>query len=149
MKKLRLLLGVLVPRSPGLSAPVASSSSSFASLCPKCLAKLSKDLYRCAQCGQLFKDEKALLSRSLLIPGGSYFYTGQTLLGVVAALIEGLFELSVAVSLLEGFGVIDASSEGDGKLALIRAAIWLTMLAFVKFAGFYRARRRVKRFIPA
>jgi hypothetical protein len=146
MKKLRLLLSVLVPKVPGVSPAVAPG---FASLCPQCLAKLSSDLYRCTQCGQLFKDENSLLARTLLIPGGSYFYTGQTLLGAVAALIETLFALGVVVSALEGLGVITAPAGAAQELALVRAGVWLAILAFIKFAGFYRARRRVKRFIPA
>jgi hypothetical protein len=148
-KKLRLLLGALVPGVPGLSAAVAPGAPGFAEICPKCLAKLSTDLYRCAQCGQLFKDEKSLIARTLLVPGGSYFYTGQTFLGVVGGLFEGLFTLAVVVSALEGFGVITAPSDASGDLALVRATIWLAMLTFIKFASFYRARRRVKRFIPA
>jgi hypothetical protein len=149
MKKVGLLLNVLVPKMPGLSVPVAHGSSGFAALCPKCFAKLATNLYRCAQCGQTFKDEKALLTRSLLIPGGSYFYTGQKLLGVMAALAETILELGVVISLLQGFGVIAPDSDDTGTVALIRAAVWAVMLGLVKFAGFYRARRRVKRFIPA
>lgn len=148
-KKLRLLLSVLVPQVPGLSSAVAPGAPGFASLCPKCLAKLSADLYRCTQCGQLFKDEKSLLARTLLIPGGSYFYTGQKAFGVITGLFEALFALAVVASALQGFGVIPATSDGERELALVRAAVWLAILAFVKFSAFYRARRRLKRFIPA
>jgi hypothetical protein len=153
-KKLRLLLGVLVPQTPGLSIPAAPGAPGFVSLCPKCLAALSPDLYRCAQCGLLFKNEKSLLARALLIPGGAYFYTGQTLLGVLAGLVEVLFVFVVIVNFLEGTHVITAVGDpGEAppaaSLSLLRAILFLMFLAFIKFGGFYRARRRVRKFIPA
>jgi hypothetical protein len=71
------------------------------------------------------------------------------LLGVVAGLFETVFTLAVIVAALEGLGVITASSDAPGRLGLIRAGVWLAILALVKWGAFYRARRRVKRFIPA
>ena len=147
LNKLRLLFSILVPQASGLSMPAASVSAGFVSLCPKCLTALSPRLWRCNECGLVFKNEKSLLMRTLLIPGGAYFYTGQTLLGIVTGFIEVLFVFAFVVQLLMTAGVIAPS--GDAPPPYVQAALVLLFLALIKLTGFYRSRRRVRNFIPA
>jgi len=155
LKKLRLLLNVLVPQGPGLAMPVAPTAAGFVSLCPKCLAVLAPGLYQCAQCRQEFKDEKSLLTRTMLIPGGAYFYSGQTLLGILAGLIETVFILLFIVSLAEAGGLIPLAPAKAGEVAatpsfaFVEAVVFLIVVAITKFTGFYRVRPRIRKFIPA
>lgn len=156
LKKVGLLLRILVPQ--GTERPVAAvpGTSGFVSLCPKCLAALSPNLYQCAQCGLVFKNETSLLRRALLVPGGAYFYTGQSFLGIVMGFIEGLLILSAAADLLVASGSVTPGAVNTGRaparspsVFFAQAAIILVSLAVIKFVGYYRARRRVRRFIPA
>ena len=55
-KKLKMALPQLLLNSTGAVTP----SCGMVSLCPKCLATLARNTYRCSQCGQAFKDEKTL-----------------------------------------------------------------------------------------
>ena len=71
-KTVKILLPVLLSASPGETSPAQAMSS----LCPECFAGLSPGVYQCSRCGLTFKDEKTMVRRSLLIPGGGYFYTG-------------------------------------------------------------------------
>ena len=100
-----------------------------------------------------FKDEKTLLTRALLIPGGAYFYTGQALLGVLTGIIEALFTVFSVVSIVEAAGVNGLGPDPGGAsqrpLLLTRAVIYVAFLALMKFTSFYRGRRRVRRYIPA
>ena len=52
-----------------------------------------------------FKDEKTAMQRSWLIPGGGFFYTGHSFLGVFHGVVELILILIVGYWLLVGLGV--------------------------------------------
>jgi hypothetical protein len=149
-KKITFLLNVLCPQG---AIPLPSTQG-FTCLCPKCLGALSPGLYRCGQCGLVFKEEKTLWIRALLIPGGAYFYTGQNVVGVFAAFVEAALLFSAIVNVLEAAAVMPAVPDTPGSApptpaALItRALMLLLFVLFVKAVGIYRARRRIRKFIP-
>ena len=71
-KKVKTLLEILIPASRG----DMTAAQEMVALCPDCRARLTPEKYRCESCGLAFKDEKTLLRRTLLIPGGGYWYAG-------------------------------------------------------------------------
>ncbi len=84
LKKVGLLVGILRPHGSGET----TAAGAMASLCPGCLATLSPGTYLCQNCGLKFKDEKTLVRREILIPGGASFYVGATGMGIVRAIAE-------------------------------------------------------------
>jgi len=139
-KKLKTVLPALLQNSTG----AVSAAGGMASLCPKCLAALTPNTYRCAQCGQMFKDEKTL-RRYLLVPGGEFFYVGQNHIGILHGLGQAawlLVVLAVAASLVFG------SHRLNLWQAAIPAAGVAAILALHKMAGFLPCRQLVREFIP-
>jgi hypothetical protein len=153
-KKLRVLLGVLAPQSREGMAAAAGGAPGFTWMCPRCLAQLAEGLYQCPACGMAFRDEKTLLQRTLLIPGGAYFYVRQNLLGILTGLVEAILLVGAVLTLLasarqSGAAPAGASPRDTVSSALVTVGLFLMFLAFVKFSSYYRARRRIRQFIPA
>jgi hypothetical protein len=111
-KKLKAVLPTLLQNSTGAVTPAGG----MVSLCPKCLATLTPNTYRCAQCGQLFKDEKTL-QRFLLIPGGEYFYVGQNHIGALHGLGQAMWLLAI------GFYSRSAPDEPVGRSYTFRRCL--------------------------
>lgn len=139
-KKLKMILPTLLQNSSGTMSPAGG----MASLCPKCVATLTPNTYRCSQCGQIFKDEKTL-QRYLLIPGGEYFYVGQKHIGV-------LHGLGQAIWLLVVVALVGSLTFGSHRPVLWQAAMptaaVVALLAVHKLAGFLPCRQLVREFIP-
>jgi hypothetical protein len=109
------------------------------------LGPLTAGAYRCAQCGQEFRDEKKLFWRTLLIPGGEYFYVRQIGLGILQAIIETII-LVYAVVLASAA----ITSGGDDAIdAAVAAAFIFLVLIFHKLAAYGQCRRMVRGFLPA
>jgi len=146
-KKIKVLLGVLLPGSTGESTP----AQAMVSLCPDCLAALTPRVYQCSQCGLGFKDEKTLVRRSLLIPGGGYFYTGHWFLAIGDFLVEAYLLLLL---LLFAVDALVPGTLGGGGDAGDRAAAWVLVgfsaliLAVEKWFTIHHCRRFVREFIP-
>jgi hypothetical protein len=148
-KKIRLLLEVLLPTGSGETSPAHSMSS----LCPECLAALTPGVYECPHCRLKFKDEKTLLRRSLLIPGGGFFYTGHAFLGALHFLVELLLLLEVVLwgAAVVGLWLLTPSTgqaHADRGAALATAAILAVLLALHKGAITRIARNLVRNYIP-
>ncbi|MGB6432390.1 MAG: hypothetical protein WBF06_17560 [Candidatus Acidiferrales bacterium] len=140
-KKLQTLAPLLLNANLG----EATAAGGPTSLCPKCLAPLNAGVYRCAQCGQVFRDEKKLFWRTLLIPGGEYFYVRQFGFGILQAFVE-LMVLVYAVVLL----ATAATSGGDDAVtAAVAGAFIFLVLIFHKLAAYQQCRRMVRGFLPA
>jgi len=140
-KKLQALVPVLVNANLG----DATAATAPTALCPKCLGPQTAGVYRCAQCGQEFRDEKKLLWRTLLIPGGEYFYVRQTAWGILQAFVE-LMILVYAVGLAVGA----ATGSGDDAVsAAVGAGFIFLILIFHKLAAYIQCRRMVRGFLPA
>jgi len=139
-KKLKLALPTLRMNNTG---PV-SASGGMVSLCPKCLATLTPNTYRCSHCGQVFKDEKTL-RRFLLIPGGEFFYVGQHSIGALHGLVQAVWLLAVlAVAAGLMFGRRPAN-----LLSVVLPSAGIALIFTVhKVAGFFPCRQLVREFIP-
>jgi hypothetical protein len=148
-KKIRLLLEVLLPTAGGETSPALSMTS----FCPECRTALIPGVYECPHCRLKFKDEQTLLRRSLLIPGGGFFYTGHAFLGTLHFLLELflLLELVVWGGASIGLWPLKPSpgqTHADREAALMAAVLFAILLALHKGAIARITRNLVRGFIP-
>lgn len=69
-------------------------------VCPNCALPLEDNVYKCAGCQQLFKDNKTMIKWSIFMPGGGYLYTGHLFLFFFDFLAEALLLYLFIISLL-------------------------------------------------
>ena len=148
-KKVKTLLEILIPASRG-DMTVAQE---MVALCPDCRARLTPEKYRCESCGLAFKDEKTLLRRTLLIPGGGYWYAGLWPLGLMSFFGEGVLTLLVITQILLATGIV--TSEGKpGSAQSTSAGFWTAaailalLLALEKALAYIHTRRVIRTFLP-
>ncbi len=147
--KIRFLLETLLPASAGEGSP----ASGVTSLCPGCFAPLTSRVYQCPKCGMSFRDERSMLWRSLLIPGGGYFYARLRFLGAMDCIAEAILLLILIVWVLIALGVTaPASRPGEAPTttedAIIIVIFLVVILAIKKGVTIYHCRRRIREFIP-
>lgn len=146
--KIQVLLRPLLEASAG----EANASQGVASICPECFAPLTLKVYTCPQCGLPFKDEKTLMWRAILIPGGGLFYTDQWLLGTLSAIYETFAMVMFVVYLLAAAGVLTLSDPGQPPQTqndLLAASVgMLQALAIEKLVHWYHSLRVVRNFSP-
>jgi hypothetical protein len=106
-KKIRVLLESLLSQGAGET----SAAGGIVPLCPHCMAELTPQLYECPNCKLTFKDEKTMVRRSLLIPGGGYFYVGHWFLGIGDFIGEAFLLYATIMCVLAGLGVIGPAVE--------------------------------------
>ncbi len=148
VKKLKALLPVLLPAASG----EATAAQGMAALCPECLGVLTERVYHCAGCGLVFKDEKTMVKRSLLIPGGGYFYCGQTFLGVLDFLAEAwliIIALLMAFTAYSMWGRPAPNNPDamDATGALVMAIMFAAVLGVEKLLTIHHCRRFIREFI--
>ena len=130
-----------------------TSAQQMTQLCPQCKAALSPGIYRCNECRLVFKDEATLVKRSLLIPGGGYFYTGNVFLGIGDAIAEVYLLLLTLVWVPIALGVVVEPVE-PGEEPFTAAAAWILvvffggLLAIEKWATIHHCRRFIREYIP-
>jgi hypothetical protein len=150
-KKIQLLLEVLLPTAAGESSPALSMTS----LCPDCRAALTPGVYECPNCRLKFKDERTALRRSLLIPGGGFFYTGHTLLGVAHCLVDLVLLFYLALSgLVAVLGIVKPGPSPGGappnkSAAMVVVAFLIAVLALHKWIMARISRNLIRNYIPA
>jgi len=143
-KKVKVLVDAILS-----SGSVESTSAQgVVSLCPDCRAELTPRTYRCAQCRLEFKDEATAARRTFLIPGGGYFYVGMPLPGILFALVETLFLLSVIILSL-GILIGGPPSPGEEPITWATVIPVLVFLSIEKLFTYYHVRNLVRYFIPA
>lgn len=148
VKKLKAILPVLLPAASG----EATATQGMASLCPDCLAALTERVYHCAGCGLVFKDEKTMVKRSLLIPGGGYFYSNQTFLGIVDLLAEAWLTILLLLMAFTAYSLWGQPASKnpdavDATGALVMAILFAMVLAVEKFFTIHHCRRFIREFI--
>jgi hypothetical protein len=148
-QKIKAVLDAVIPPSRGQATP----AQGFQSICPDCRAVLTPRKYECASCGLRFKDEKTLLKRTLLIPGGGYMYASMTLLGILNFITEGSFTLAALVWILMAVGVMTPKKTADGRVpqAGETPSVALILLVFVglqKGMEYIHGRRVIRTFLP-
>ncbi|HKM80250.1 MAG TPA: hypothetical protein VJY15_04750 [Candidatus Acidoferrum sp.] len=147
--KIKAVLDAVIPQSRGQ----ATAAQGFQSICPDCRAVLTAGKYECASCGLRFKDEKTLLKRTLLIPGGGYMYASMTLLGIVDFFTEGLFTVAAIVSILMAVGIVAPDRDANGRPAqpgeaLAAALFFLLLVGLQKGMEYIHGRRAIRTFLP-
>lgn len=138
-KKIAAIALALLPAASGEQ----TSKPSLLQLCPDCRNVLTEGLYSCSTCGLIFKNEKSMVMRSIFLPGGGYFYTRHPLIGILPAIVEGIFILDVLVLLFAGLATPNTVSRVLPGL-LILALFW----AFETAITILHCRRYVREFIP-
>lgn len=148
-KKIQVLLEALHP-----PAGETSPTLSITSLCPECRTALTSGVYECPNCRLAFKDEKTSLQRSIMIPGGGFFYTGHPVLGILHSLVElvVLFALVFWILVALGLAKPDSSPDEappDAASALVVVIFLAAILAVDKWVMAKVARKQVQNYIPA
>ncbi|MBI5064254.1 MAG: hypothetical protein HZB87_12530, partial [Desulfatitalea sp.] len=109
-------------------------------LCPSCTNVLPSDSHICATCNLAFKSNFKAKLRSVLIPGGGYFYSHYPTLGTVVGLAEltlMLFLVHKALALHQGLPV---------SLSVLAVAAWALILE--KLVATFHAQALVKDYVP-
>lgn len=145
---------MVVPAILGAGSVESTAAQSMVSLCPGCLTQLTPQVYECASCRTAFKDEKTMVRRSLIIPGGGYFYIGHRFLGVVDFIAEAYLLALTVIFLVVGAGGIQdplvepGQAPAAGAEALGIAIVFGVILVFVKWASIHHSRRFIREYIP-
>lgn len=151
-KKVRVLVDALFPQ--GTVAAGAPTGQEKVSLCPECVKPLTPQVYQCPGCGLAFKNEKTLLWRNFLIPGGGYFYTGWTGLGLLQILPDVALVLAVLSLGLVALHFMPPPAPDPGEKAItaadagIEAVIAAFLFLFENLVSWMHTRRLVREFIP-
>jgi len=109
-------------------------------LCPNCTEVLPARAVTCPACGLEFKSRAKALTRSVLVPGGGYFYTGHPFLGAGDALGEAYLVILTLVVLLAGLA-------GDAE-AMATFPFVLMVLVLEKLLTVYHSNSFLAEFIP-
>lgn len=142
-KKIQQMLAELLPAG----ASEATARAAIVSLCPECRTALTPGTYACGNCGLQFKDEKTMTWRSLVIPGGGYFYTGYWFLGVCDFFVEAVLLLAVLFGALELAGVSPPPPD-EQPITAVGLAFIAGLLVVEKLLTVHHCRRFVRGFIP-
>ena len=109
-------------------------------LCPSCTQVLPARVVTCPSCGLEFKSRAKSLTRSIILPGGGYFYTGHPFLGACDALGETWLVILNLVSFANG---LLGSAE-----AMAVFPVFLALLVGEKVGTVYHSNSFLKEFIP-
>lgn len=148
-QKVKVILDGVMPLSRAETTPAQGMQS----LCPNCRATLTPRTYQCLSCGLKFKDEKTLLRRTLLIPGGGYLYSGFTLLGGITFLTEGAFTLALIYYVLMALGIAAPETSPNGRPTQTgifwgAAGFFAVILGLNKALEYVHSRRVIQKFLP-
>ncbi len=132
-------LNALLPQIARGTAMTAEPGRHF--LCPRCARRQQAGAEQCPACGQAFKTRKRALFWSLVAPGGGYFYTGHTVLGLMDAVTEALLIIFAILGVVMGL----EGEEGGWTIALTFGVL----LAIEKLVTIYHANHYVAELMPA
>jgi hypothetical protein len=91
----------------------------------------------------IFKNEKSMVTRSIFLPGGGYFYTGHPIVAMIPAVVEGILVLELLLLLFAGLGSPQAM-RNVLPLLLVLGVFWAIETAVT----ILHCRRYVRDFIP-
>jgi hypothetical protein len=138
-KKIAAISKALHPTASG----EMTSAHGFVQLCPGCRNVLTPSHYLCPACGLAFKDEKTMVRRSILLPGGGYFYTGHPFIAMLPAVIEGFLMLDILVLLFAGL-----SSPSTRVTVLPTLTVLILFWSLETAVTILHCRRYIREFIP-
>jgi hypothetical protein len=138
-RKIATIATAVLPAASG----ELTSTHGWSQLCPDCCNVLTLGQYFCSGCGLTFKNEKSMVTRSILLPGGGYFYTGHPLVAVIPAIVEGLLVLDILIVLLAGLASPEAMPNVLSGLTVL-GLFWAVETAVT----ILHCRRYVRDYIP-
>jgi PH (Pleckstrin Homology) domain-containing protein len=138
-KKLSAIASALIPPASGEQ----TSAHSLIQLCPDCCGVLTQGQYSCPGCGLIFKNERTMVLRSIILPGGGYFYTGHPLIAILPAIVEAFFLVEVLLILFAGLASPKAVPNLFSVL-LVLGVFW----ALETGVTILHCRRYIREFIP-
>lgn len=138
-KKIAVIAQALIPAGAG----EVSVTQGIVQLCPDCRRALVPGVYSCSGCGLIFKNEKTMVRRSVLLPAGGYFYTGHPMIAILPALVETVFIIEVLAFLF--VGATDPNSRGSLAGALI---VLLFFWGLETAVTILHCRRYIREYIP-
>jgi len=150
-KKMKLLLPALQAAGAGKT----TAAQGIVSLCPDCCQVLQPRVYECGQCRLPFKDERTLLWRNYLLPGGGYLYTGWGVPGVLHAIVDCFIVVDIVLFSLYALRVITPPAPKPGEMpttaesAVMTVGILVLFFLFENTIAWMHNRRLVREFIPA
>ena len=117
-----------------------SGSQKMTYLCGRCGGAIPNNSLSCPKCRLRFLTTAKAGKMALLIPGGGYFYMGNTLYGVASAIMELLLAFLLILSVVDMY---------QGFKRSVLAAILLSMaLAGIKAVSFFHSQDLVKGCFP-
>jgi len=131
-KKLKTLEPLFVKSQP-------SQAGERHFLCPRCTTPLQTNVFSCQNCRLEFKNMKDAIRKSIIFPGGGYFYTGHPVLGIMDAITEGfliLFLIGNVIAALERI-------ELWGSVLIVAIFLFLE-----KWITIYHAKHYINEYIP-
>jgi len=148
--KIQVLLEALLPQAGNET----SSALGMTSYCSECRAALIPEVYECPSCRLHFKDEKTVVKRSLLIPGGGFFYTGHPFVGMLHAMGDLILVIFAGLWIMVMLGIahsrpVPAREAVDKGAALIVIAFVAVIWVAQKWILIRVSRKLVQNYIPA
>ena len=138
-KKIAAIATALLPAASGES----TATHGGVQLCPDCCHVLTPGQYSCSGCGLTFKNEKSMVIRSIVLPGGGYFYTGHPVVAMLPAVVEAILALEIVVLLFAGLASPQAMPNILSTLLLL-GLFW----AFETAVTILHCRRYIREYIP-
>jgi tetratricopeptide (TPR) repeat protein len=108
-------------------------------LCPKCVTPLPRNIFFCPNCDLEFKNIKDAIKRSILFPGGGYFYARHPILGTMDAITEGVLWIVLVTRVVEVLGGI----ESWGPVLYVGVILFLK-----KWITVYHSKNYINEYIP-
>src|SRR5260370_37717678 len=138
-RKMAVIAAALIPAAPG----EVSSTQGLVQLCPDCSNVLTDGHDLCPACGLVFKNEHTMVLRSIVLPGGGYFYTGHRGIAIFLAVVEGYLVLEILLLLFAGLASSTAIPNIRSAL-LVLAFFW----AIETGITILHCRRYIRDFLP-
>ena len=139
-KKIAAIAAAVLPLASG----EMTAAHGLVQLCPDCRNALTPGQYSCSACGLIFKNEKTMVTRSIFLPGGGYFYTGHRGIGIFLGIVEGYLLLEILL-LLFAAGLASPKAMANIRSALILLAFFWAIETAVTIL---HCRRYIRDFIP-
>jgi hypothetical protein len=134
-------LKVLLPSIP--KEGLRSEAGRRVHLCPRCTRELTPGVFTCPSCQLEFKSSSEGRRRSILFPGGGYFYASHPFLGLNDAIAESVLIFFLITCVLDALRAESGSGQLWGAAGMIALALTLEKLLTV-----YHADHFLKEFLP-
>ncbi len=120
LKKIKFLAGHL-PIEEGINPNIEINA-----LCPSCTNPIPDDLKACPKCQIRFKDKYKATLRSILIPGGGFFYSRHPIYGTLMGIMEAIILSAISLS---GLRLVQEFSHVNIFVLLLAAIVMIGVKA--------------------